>query len=583
MPVDFVAVASKGGLDNVTSLTINKPTGTVQGDFMLAVITSDGTSVSIPSGWTTFFSQQHPDSSISGRTYYKFAGSSEPSSYTWTSSGSGCAFHGFILTYRGVRTSSPIVGANSFTSTTDPVTGPSISNVTTPSKIVHVRAARRSSTTLLTFTASGVNERGDTGSTESPSSVSYSTAVYDRTNLATGTIQGQSIDASASVTFGISQTLALAEEVITNTLDVAAPAASVDLTGTSAAPSGIAVRATSFGTNSGATTSVAALPTGTLAGDFLLAFTATDPDGPASVLTAPAGWTQTGPDSNVTSAMHARTFWKVATGSEPATYTFGATAASDGVVCVVAFTGVDTNTPIAVASTYGASATTATAVVAPTTTGTDTYFLVCGFTGQSAGTFSAPTGMTEIADQNFGWTAVALDGQQLTTSGATGTRTATHSVSSVWAAMSLVLKPGVQSATGSVTAVAPSPSGALDAFGTVTASGTIAKNWPGPPTVDFNGSVFHGGPLSATAPAATADINGTRQLNVIIAIAPAATSDTNGAVTVAGTMAADAPRVEMLLGIETKVVGERVIEVQPEDRTKYIEPQDRTYLVPEED
>jgi hypothetical protein len=123
----------------------------------------------------------------------------------------------------------------------------------------------------------------------------------------------------------------------------------------------------------------------------------------------------------------------------------------------------------------------------------------------------------------------------------------------------------------------------LDVSGTVNVSGTIAKNWPGPPTVDFGGSIFHGGPLNATAPAVTADINGTRELDVIVAIAPAATADTEGAVTVVGTMSPDAPRAEMLLGIETKVVGERVIEVQPEDRTKYIEPQARTYLVPEEE
>jgi hypothetical protein len=582
VPVTFVAVATKGGLDNVTTVTINKPTGTIQGDFLLAAIGADGTGTNAPSGWTLYSETQAGTSSLHSFIYYKFAGASEPSSYSWTSDGDGCALHGAIIAYRGVRTTSPISGNVSTSGSTDPVTGPSVSGVTTPSKVVHIRTCRRiSSTTSLTYSASGANERADIGSSEV--NLAYSTGMYDMTNLATGTVLGLSIDASAAPTNSISRTLALAEEVITNTLDATAPAACVDLTGTSAAPSGIAVRSTSFGTNSGATTSVAALPTGTVSGDFLLAFTATDPDGPASALTAPAGWAQTGPDSNVTSAMHARTFWKVATGSEPATYTFGATAASDGVVCVVAFTGVDTNTPIAVASTYGASATAATAAVAPTTTGTDTYFLVCGFTSQNAGTFSTPTGMTEIADQNFGWTVVALDAQQLTASGATGTRTATHSVSNVWAAMSLVLKPGVQSATGSVAAIAPSAGSSLDVSGTVNVSGTIAKNWPGPPTVDFGGSIFHGGPLNATAPAVTADINGTRELDVIVAIAPAATADTEGAVTVVGTMSPDAPRAEMLLGIETKVVGERVIEVQPEDRTKYIEPQARTYLVPEEE
>jgi hypothetical protein len=278
--------------------------------------------------------------------------------------------------------------------------------------------------------------------------------------------------------------------------------------------------------------------------------------------------------------MHARTYWKVATASETATYTFGASTASDAVVCVVAFTGVDTNTPVAVNAAYGSSGTASTSAVAPTTTGTDTYMLVCGFTSQNAGTFTAPTGMTEIADQNFGWTVVALDRQQLTASGATGTRTATHSVSNVWAAMSIVLRPGVQSATGSIVASALAPTVHVDAAAKV--SGTIAKNWPGPPTVDLNAILFHGGPLSVTAPAPTADINGTRQLNVVVAIAPAVTADINGAVKASAALSSEAPIVEVRIGVEAPVSGDRVVVVEAEDRTKYIERQDRTYLVPDD-
>jgi type IV secretory pathway protease TraF len=71
-------------------------------------------------------------------------------------------------------------------------------------------------------------------------------------------------------------------------------------------------------------------------------------------------------------------------------------------------------------------------------------------------------------------------------------------------------------------------------------------------------------------------------LNVVVAIAPAVTADINGAVKASAALSSEAPIVEVRIGVEAPVSGDRVVVVEAEDRTKYIERQDRTYLVPDD-
>jgi len=98
-----------------TSAQINKPTGTAQDDFMIALLVStiasdtDGSTMSsAPSGWTNEY--DYIQSATSGQhvyIYWKVAGASEPSSYTWTWT-SSCGWVAQITTFRGVDTTSPI-------------------------------------------------------------------------------------------------------------------------------------------------------------------------------------------------------------------------------------------------------------------------------------------------------------------------------------------------------------------------------------------------------------------------------------------------------------------------------------------
>jgi hypothetical protein len=100
-----------------TSAQVNKPTNTQEDDFMIAILVStltsdaDGSTMSsAPSGWTLEHDYTQNIFGYSGQhvyIYWKVAGASEPSSYTWTWTDS-CGWAAQIATFRGVDTGSPI-------------------------------------------------------------------------------------------------------------------------------------------------------------------------------------------------------------------------------------------------------------------------------------------------------------------------------------------------------------------------------------------------------------------------------------------------------------------------------------------
>jgi putative Ig domain-containing protein len=120
--VVFVGVATNQG--SGTSLKVNKPQGTAQGDTLLAVIAARGApTVTAPAGWTLIREQADPGSVIRQVVFSHVAGASEPSSYTFTlASKKGWAAQ--ILTYRGVSAVGPSDGQSNASSTS--ITAPSL-------------------------------------------------------------------------------------------------------------------------------------------------------------------------------------------------------------------------------------------------------------------------------------------------------------------------------------------------------------------------------------------------------------------------------------------------------------------------
>ena len=120
---------------SVENLVLNKPSGTVEGDMMIAWVCGDSSTrrnVTTPSGWSVIYNQSSPDLGGSAQQfgYYKVATASEPSSYTFVFSNSVGTTKGVLTSYydtngTGTWTLSSLGGANRVSSTS--ITSSSIS------------------------------------------------------------------------------------------------------------------------------------------------------------------------------------------------------------------------------------------------------------------------------------------------------------------------------------------------------------------------------------------------------------------------------------------------------------------------
>jgi hypothetical protein len=99
-----------------TTLTPTKPSGVTTNSFLIALVVNSDVSAIItpPSGWSLFGTSEV--TGMRASVYYKFAGGSEPSSYSWTFSLSNNASVS-LHSYSGVSTSHPIGSYNIVTDT----------------------------------------------------------------------------------------------------------------------------------------------------------------------------------------------------------------------------------------------------------------------------------------------------------------------------------------------------------------------------------------------------------------------------------------------------------------------------------
>jgi hypothetical protein len=123
------AVANAG----VTSMAMNAPAGTQAGDVLLAMTANQGgtsRTLTPPAGWTAIPNTDLSDGTNARiRAWYKVAGPSEPSSYTWAiGGGTNYSSAGGIMAISGANTSSPIdvAGSQLNTSGAKTLTAPSI-------------------------------------------------------------------------------------------------------------------------------------------------------------------------------------------------------------------------------------------------------------------------------------------------------------------------------------------------------------------------------------------------------------------------------------------------------------------------
>ncbi len=138
-------------------------------------------------------------------------------------------------------------------------------------------------------------------------------------------------------------------------------------------------------------------PTNTAKGDVLIASIAVRPN--TVTITAPTGWTLVNRQDNAGGSVNSLAVYsKVATATEPASYTWSFSANTGNEGGIMAFSGVDNTTPIDVsAGSITAAATTTFTAPSVTTTVTNTM-IVTAHEYSSSDRWTALTGLTEVYD-----------------------------------------------------------------------------------------------------------------------------------------------------------------------------------------
>ncbi|HSW99667.1 MAG TPA: hypothetical protein VLH38_01380 [Patescibacteria group bacterium] len=262
----------------------------------------------------------------------------------------------------------------------------------------------------------------------------------------------------------------------------------------------IAVRSASSAlANSGSV--IVTRPAGVVSGDLLVALHFEDPFGSLAAMTAPAGWALVGTHTGASGNPFGKVWYKVAGGSEPASYIFGQDDTS--VVVVVAISGQDVTVPVNVGPVWFDGGSAQLAHVAPDVTTTASgCLLLCAWSSTSdfALSYTPAGGMIEQGDITSAFVFGSVDSEVLGAAGSTGTRTATASSSSNnnYAAVSLAISP-----LGTSTSNPPSHSAFASFFNVqiIPEVFTLAPNTvPNPGQVGYLGKVNALTIIDGTAP-----------------------------------------------------------------------------------
>jgi large repetitive protein len=185
-------------------------------------------------------------------------------------------------------------------------------------------------------------------------------------------------------------------------------------------------RNTQTGSATGATSVSVTKPTGVQANDLLVAHVMVTGNVTASI--AGSGWTAVTSGTAANTATQA-SFYKIAGGSEPASYSFTWTGSQAAAATVTAYYGVKSSSPFDLSSAI-ASTNNTTSVTAGTLTTTANDDIVLAFFGSASNsTYTPPASWNERGDVGTTGISASTDDQIKVTAGATGNAVATSTVS----------------------------------------------------------------------------------------------------------------------------------------------------------
>jgi hypothetical protein len=183
--ITYVSSADTSQNTSSTTITVNVPSGTANGDLMLMIVGTGGNSTNT---WTTPLGWNIGTAGSQGRALFWRTASSEPGNYTVTQSASSTS-NAFILTFRNaVFDTSGLAGQSAVTSPTPVAITVAVANST----IVYV-AQSNLGTNITYTTPTGYNARAsDSGATEP------SAAIFSLAGVGSGSYSAPSITGSGA-------------------------------------------------------------------------------------------------------------------------------------------------------------------------------------------------------------------------------------------------------------------------------------------------------------------------------------------------------------------------------------------------
>jgi hypothetical protein len=253
-------------------------------------------------------------------------------------------------------------------------------------------------------------------------------------------------------------------------------------------------------------------PGGVASGNFLFAQIVIDEQiGTIATITAPSGWNLINRNDFIYDGNYyigQATYWKVATSSEPASYSWSFSRSMNAMGGITRYTGVNTVNPI-VASTSNSEYTTD--VVADGLTGAANSELVALYAIHDNIDLATPSSMTGIyhptRDFTSGSDMAIRAAYQAVGSGPTGDKTTTGSSPVSWVAQLVDLR-----ATPTFTSISPA-SGSTAGGTSVTITGTGFNGVTG---VTFGGTAATGISVSETSITATTPAHGAGAVDVVV-------------------------------------------------------------------
>jgi hypothetical protein len=485
-----VVESSATGGTNGSTLTLNKPTGTQEGDVLVAWIVGQSTT-SAPSGWTVIDSVDFNESPLSDSltTLYKVAGASEPSSYDFSQSGG----IGGIVRVSGADTTTPI-NASAIPSVTRPknnfiqtvFTTGSVTTTEDDCLILRLGWANSALGTTWTSATSVVDADPSTGA----GGILFAGEEDQASAGASGASGGDFASANA---FYMWATIAIAP-------GAAGPATPV-IEGSSTSTGGV------FFAGANIETFDISKPTGTQEGDLLVIVVGDDEDG--DVVLTSSGWTEAASYRDTSYDTNFHVLWKVAGASEPSSYTFDFNFIGSRQYYAVLFriSGVDTSNPINATDTDISSTLNGDITVSLTTTVDNCLILTGVHQGASAPYNSRPAGFTEeyFNDEWGSSKLVVLSGSKAT-AGSTGNLEWDSASGSQASGFAVAIAPGAGGGPATITSTGAVTTGAVTASGSgdVTLEPGSSEGSVTTPAVEALG---YGTVLQATGGSGSVDYN----------------------------------------------------------------------------